>query len=169
MNFVSRWVPSGCTGGIWHHQRCLGARDEQWRLGALLGWGQPQCRLCRGLFDNAVSWRCAWNVGTGVEELPGFVGFVVRGTQRQIHGHFFLNGDEVDQRVLEYPIFRTVWFIGDCDSSWTYLFTNQWRFSQSRWVLTAVKSGCNLWYIKYFPDPLFQHALNMSAYVYVRI
>ena len=94
---------------------------------------------------------------------------LVPGTQRKIHGHFILNGNEVDQRGLEYPIFRTAWFIGHCDSSWTYLFTNQWRFSKSRWYLAAVKSGCNLWYTKYFPDPLFQHALNMSAYVYVYV
>ena len=69
--FPSRWVSSGCTGGIWNHQRCLGARNEQWSLGALLGWGQPQCCLCGGLFGNAVSWHLLV-VGTeGVEKLLG--------------------------------------------------------------------------------------------------
>lgn len=167
-DFVSIWVPSGRTGGIWHHQRCLGARDEQWRLGALLGWGQPQCRLCRGLFDNAVSWRC-WERRHWLG-LKNYLGLSESaGNTKKNPWPFFWMGTMLTRGFWSILFSEPPGLLGIVIAhEHTYLPTSG-DLANPDGYLTAVKSGCNLWYTKYFPGPLFQHALNMSAYVYVYV
>ena len=85
---------AGCTGGIWHHQRSPGSRDEEWRLG-----DPAACRDCSGISGGKTAFALSENGGTHTKTLP------------------FKNGvNDVDQRVLEYPIFKTAWFIEHCDS-----------------------------------------------------
>ena len=107
----------------------------------------------------------AGNVGTGWGWRTTWVCRKVRGTQRKIHGHFF----KLTRGFWSILFSEPPGLLGIVIArEHTYLPTSG-DLANPDGYLTAVKSGCNLWYTKYFPDPLFQHALNMSAYVYVYV